>query len=270
MQFAQTALIALAACRNPLARPFCFSGNAPVHLVKHHRLVCQNTFRPVIKLRKIPVAAAQPALMQPDDAGAQIAQKGAVMADHQQGPAMLAQHLLHPFDGGHVHMVGRLVQQQDVGLGIDRACQRDAACLAAGQAIAHPVWIKPQTHQKFIGLVQRGRAFSAVGVMAHCDKGTQCHAARQIGCLRQIGNAGAGCHPQAALIHIGAAGHQLHQAGFASPVAPDKRQPVTGMQGQVGIAQQPLVAQIDPAFGDGQKRRRHQLPARPRARAITS
>ena len=149
--------------------------------------------------------------------------------------------------------------------------------------------------QEFLGLVDRDRAAKAVGIMAHGDKAAQRHPARQIGGLRQIGDTGARRNPQAALIHIGAAGHQLHQAGFAGTIAPDKRQPVPGMQRQVGMAQQPAVTQIDAAIGNGQKRGRHvrpparrlqapvsqkegsyraarhnQLPASPRARAMTS
>ena len=38
---------------------------------------------------------------------------------------------LQPFDGGQVEMVGRLVEQQDVGLGREHAGQRGAAGFAA-------------------------------------------------------------------------------------------------------------------------------------------
>ena len=40
---------------------------------------------------------------------------------------------LQPFDGGQVEMVGRLVEQQDVGLGRQHPRQRRAPRLAAGQ-----------------------------------------------------------------------------------------------------------------------------------------
>ncbi len=127
LQLAKPPLIALASCRDALARPFRLGGDAAVHLVKHHRLLGDNALGPAVELREIPLTAAQPAIVQPDDAGAKIAQEGAIMADHQQRAAMLAQHLLHPFDGRHVHMVCRLVEKQHVGLGIERAGQRHAA-----------------------------------------------------------------------------------------------------------------------------------------------
>ena len=68
-----------------------------------------------------------------------------------------------------------------------------------------------------------------------------------------IGDTGAWRNPQAALIHVGAAGHQLHQAGFAGiqprptmlPVRP--RHAASGRHG----AQQPAVTQIDAVIGNG-------------------
>ena len=56
-------------------------------------LVGENALRPVVELREIAFAAAQLAVVQPDDAGAQIAQECTVVADYEQGAAMLAQHL---------------------------------------------------------------------------------------------------------------------------------------------------------------------------------
>ena len=72
----------------------------------------------------MPITAAQLAVMKPDDASTKIAQKGTVVTDHQKRPAMLAKHIFHPFNGWQIHMVGRLVKKQDIGLGVKRACQR--------------------------------------------------------------------------------------------------------------------------------------------------
>ncbi len=47
--------------------------------------------------------------------------------------ARLAELAFQPFDGGEVEMVGRLVQQQDVGRGRQHPRERRAARLAAGQ-----------------------------------------------------------------------------------------------------------------------------------------
>ena len=52
--------------------------------------------------------------------------------DHQRGaaPVELA---LQPFDGGQIEMIGRLVEQQDVGLRRQHARKRGAARFAAGE-----------------------------------------------------------------------------------------------------------------------------------------
>ena len=49
------------------------------------------------------------------------------MADQHQRRAHAADLALQPLDGGQVEMVGRLVEQQDVGLGRQHAGQRGAA-----------------------------------------------------------------------------------------------------------------------------------------------
>ena len=53
------------------------------------------------------------------------------MADDHQGGTQALQFALQPFDGRKVEMVGRLVEQQNVGLGRQDAGQRRAAGLAA-------------------------------------------------------------------------------------------------------------------------------------------
>ena len=64
------------------------------------------------------ITAAQLALMQPDDASPQIAQKGTVMANNQQGATVLPQQILHPFDGWQVHVICWLVKQEYIGFGV--------------------------------------------------------------------------------------------------------------------------------------------------------
>jgi len=55
----------------------------------------------------------------------------AVVADQDDTGAHPGQLALQPLDTGQVEMVGRLVQQQDVGRGSQHAGQGGAACLAA-------------------------------------------------------------------------------------------------------------------------------------------
>lgn len=56
------------------------------------------------------------------------------MGDEEQRDAGLDQHVLQPFDGGDVEMVGRLVEQQHLRRDSQRLGQRQAFLLAAGKA----------------------------------------------------------------------------------------------------------------------------------------
>jgi hypothetical protein len=86
----------------------------------------------------------QAAAVELDDAGAQVAQEGAVVGDEEQRDAgSRGRHLLEPADRLDVEVVGRLVEQQQVGLGgegageqrrirltdlLDALLQRPTAC----------------------------------------------------------------------------------------------------------------------------------------------
>ena len=69
-----------------------------------------------------------------DDARADAIEEGAVMGDEEQRDSGLDQHVLQPFDGGDVEMVGRLVEEQDFRRDGQRLGQRQAFLLAAGKA----------------------------------------------------------------------------------------------------------------------------------------
>ena len=72
----------------------------------------------------------------------------------------------------------------------------------------------------------------------------------------------------------GLSGGEARRVSLARAIPADKRQPVTGMQCQVGVAEQPAVAKIDTGRSNGQERRRHPIPrlrsARRRIRASAS
>ena len=53
------------------------------------------------------------------------------MADQHQRRARRLEFVFEPLDAGDIEMVGRLVEQQDIGLGREHARQRRAALFAA-------------------------------------------------------------------------------------------------------------------------------------------
>jgi hypothetical protein len=61
------------------------------------------------------------------------------VGDHQHRAGIVLEVVFQPFDRFRVKVVGRFVQQQDVGLLDQQAGQRDAALFTARQAVHRPV-----------------------------------------------------------------------------------------------------------------------------------
>ena len=81
----------------------------------------------------------EPAAIELDDARGERGEEGAVVGDEQERAGIAAQVLLEPADRVDVEMVGRLVEQQQVRLGDQRAAEQRAAAPAAGQLAHRPV-----------------------------------------------------------------------------------------------------------------------------------
>ena len=77
----------------------------------------------------------QPAAVELDDPRGQLAQEDAVVRHEQQRAAVAQQELFQPGDGVDVEVVGRLVQQQDVGVAHQAARQQHAALHPGGEAL---------------------------------------------------------------------------------------------------------------------------------------
>ena len=70
-----------------------------------------------------------------EDPAGDVVEEVAVVGDDQDGAAVLDQVLLQPGDGLGVEVVGRLVEEQDVGVLEQQLAERDAALLAAGEGV---------------------------------------------------------------------------------------------------------------------------------------
>jgi len=85
------------------------------------------------------------------DAVRHAVEKITVVGDKKTAPAILGEEVLNPLHRGHVEVVGRLVEQQEIGLGNDRAREGDPAHFAAGEPVAGTVRIARQ-----VQLLQHG------------------------------------------------------------------------------------------------------------------
>ena len=164
------------------------------------------------------------------------------MADRDERALVAAEPAFEPVDRGEVEVVGRLVEQQQVGLWRQRAGERGPPPLAAAGAVA-------------------GRAMSMPSWPAiastSCRGGASAPRQREIHQRRVAGEVGS-CSSSTILVPgwierlpLSASiwlGDQPEQRGLARAVAADQRQPVARADVQVEVAEQPARR---PAAGRG-------------------
>ena len=94
------------------------------------------------------------------------------MADQQQSGAMRRETFFQPLDRGDIEMVGRLVEQQDVGIAGQGVRQADAPALAAGQVGEQAVGRHADIIQRRVGAVGLGRlAYEGAGGQRRIEDG---------------------------------------------------------------------------------------------------
>ncbi len=144
-QPAHPALIAHSARLDALAYPHLLLRQHLVEFRVKHRLILQHGFLGTQISAKIAGETGQLAAVQFDDAGRHIVQEASVMGDKQHTAAEIAEQAFQPFDRRKIQVVGRLVQNQHIGLGHQRLRQRHALAHAAGQIADAAVRIQLQT-----------------------------------------------------------------------------------------------------------------------------
>jgi hypothetical protein len=117
LQFAKAAHVALAARRDAIAQPVLLALDRLAELVLLHLLLLEDLVAPGFEMGKAAVEAARGAAIEPDGGIRDLFEEATVMRDDDKRAAGLLQLAFQPFDGRQVEMVGRLVEQQDVGLG---------------------------------------------------------------------------------------------------------------------------------------------------------
>ena len=102
------------------------------------------------------VVAARPRAQLPaiefDDARRQAAHESAIVADEQQRAGEIQHHVFEPGDGLDVQMIGRLIQQQKIRRGHQRAAEHHAPPPAARQVAHRGIAVELQPRDHLIGL----------------------------------------------------------------------------------------------------------------------
>ena len=119
------------------------------------------------------------------------------MADDDQRATAAFQFAFQPFDGRKIEMVGRLVQQQDVGRGRQHPRQRRAAGLAAGDMRGVFVAVQPELLDQIARLIM-----VVAGAEAGLDIGQRRLVVAEVRLLRQIADGRARLHEAAAAVGL--------------------------------------------------------------------
>jgi hypothetical protein len=151
------------------------------------------------------------------------------MADDQGGGRGAGDLALQGLDRKDIQMVGRLVEQDQVGLFRERLGERRPPRLASGQALRRLLRIEPEGLERGVGHI----ALRAPGRGVVTD--------RRPGDLRLLqhhGDTNAGLQEAVAGVGLHQAGQDAQKGRLAGPVAPDEAGPHAGLQAQVDAVEQ--------------------------------
>ena len=126
-------------------------------------------------------------------------QQPAVVTDQHDAGPHAGQFAFEPFDARQIQMIGRLVEQQDIGRGRQHAGERRAARLTAGQSGGVLVAGQTEPFQQIAGPVS---VFIRFAHQACLDIGQRGREPGQVGLLWQIADRGAGLGESAAAIRL--------------------------------------------------------------------
>ena len=130
-QLAAASLIARAAGGDAAQQPVLFLLQLLVQSARFVRFLGDDLLGPLVKMGEALVEAADLAVVEPEAALGDPFQEGAVVADDQGGATAGLQLLFQGLDGQDVEVVGRLVEQKNVGVFGEGAGQGRPAGLAA-------------------------------------------------------------------------------------------------------------------------------------------
>ena len=200
------------------------------------------------------------------------------MGDGDDRALVVGEVLLEPGHGLGVQVVGRLVQEQQVGLGEQQPGQRDAAALATAQVgdgrvagraaqrvhrlVEHRVQFPRAGRVDLVlelrelvgGLVGvvHGQLVEAVQQVAHrahavLDVAAHVLALVQVRLLRQQADGRAGRELRLAAVVLVDAGHDPEQRGLAGAVEPEHADLGAGEEAEVDVLEDGLVRRVRPA-----------------------
>jgi len=116
VELGQASLVAPPPRRHPALEPVELELEPRVELFRRPRFLVIDALGPGVEAAEADFGAAQGAAVEPDAALGQPRQEGPVVADDDERALEPVEPVLEPFDRSKIEMVGRFVEEQDVGV----------------------------------------------------------------------------------------------------------------------------------------------------------
>ncbi len=223
--------------------PILLGGDALLQALGLALLALDQLLRPGLEAGEAGVELMQPAALEPEHAGREAREEGAVMADEEQRALEAQQHLLEPFDGRQVEVVGGLVQQQQIGIAGQRPGQGRAPALAARKpgGIARSVEAE--------AVEEGGDPMRRCPLVPRGGRGDEIRQARKAAEFRLLGqhaHTEARLQEAAAGIDLHAAGQDLQDGRFARAIGAHQRDPLAAPDAEIDIGEERPSAEGQP------------------------
>ena len=176
---------------------------------------------PGLEPAKADLGPAQRAPVEPQAALGQAGQEGAVVADDDEGALEALQPVFEPVDRAEIEMVGRLVEQQHVGILRQRADDRRPPPFAAAGGVR-----RRATRSMPIWSAMAAASCAAGAPSPDSTQSSSVEWPRHVRILLQQHDLGAGHDLALALVGLDQAGEAFQQGRLARAIAADQRQPV--------------------------------------------
>lgn len=190
--------------------------------------------------------AGELAAVEFDDAVGHATQEGAVVRDEQQGDLFFEQEFLHPEDRVEVEVVGRLVEQQQAGLGGEGLGQQAAALKASREVVEGPVLRQAEAGDQVVDADVLFPIFGDV-VCAQAGGHDIADVAGEVfgdflGQARDADAVGLGDGARVGRVF---AGRDAHERGLAGPVTAEQADAFTFLDLEVEVVENGWAAETD-------------------------
>jgi hypothetical protein len=278
---AYPALVARAPGLHALANPGFLLREHLVELARAHLLVRQLLGLALLVFGVVARVRVEAPAVELDHAMRDAVEEAAVVRDEDHAAGKAGERLLQPFDRLDVEVVGRLVEQQQVGLEDERTSQRHALAHAAGELVHEPVRGQLQAVERRLDamldrpgvgvvecLVQLVHAVEVARVggrvvveqqlprLADTEGDDLEHGLARLErrLLLDARHLDAGRHPHLAVVRARTALDDPQQARLPGAVAPDEADVLARLDHEVGVVEQRHVAIGEGGFGELEQR----------------